>query len=96
MYCIRFCVLIGWKDVNCAILRKKKSLDCCDIPSFVATLIILFRNIIARCRNKDWVRLLENCKKLCRDILFMSRHYSFRSCKKLGRNILFMSQHYFI
>ena len=34
-------------------------MDCCDITSFVATLILLCRNIIALCRDKDWFSLLE-------------------------------------
>ena len=38
---------------------EEKSLDCHDRPSFVTTLILLCRNIIALCRDKDWFSLLE-------------------------------------
>ena len=50
-------------------------MDCRDIPSFVVTLILLCRNIIALCHDKEWFGLLEIIGNyvvtyfLCRDII---------------------------
>ena len=34
-------------------------MDCLDILSFVATLFLLYRDIISLCRDKDWLSLFE-------------------------------------
>ena len=50
---------VDWlKNLSRAIFEEN-SLDCSDIPSFVAKLILLCCDIIALCHDKDWLSLLK-------------------------------------
>ena len=74
---------------------EEKSLDCHDILSFVATLILLCCNIIALCRNEDWFSFLEITGNyvvtyfLCRDIILLEVAENYIATYFLCRDINF-------
>ena len=71
-------------------------MDCRDIPSFVATLILLCSNIIALCRDKDWFSLLQIAGNyvatyfLCCDIILFEAVENYVATYFLYRDIILL------